>query len=801
MDTDVQQFAAMFENEVDLQRAIASTLRKMPGVSGVEITQGTHEHGKDIIFYRPGGLGEPKLYACVVKNEKITGTVDSNRGAKTVLSQAEQAFDEPYITGDGSPEKVEHVYIICPHECSQSTMDSIAGRLSKHPVTFVCGGKLIDLFQQHWPQFLMFNSSLLSSYVANLKRGLDEDSPLKYLSGRHPILAGAIESFSRVYVKQDFYKALRKHRLTLDVPNLKIVKDPISLEQSREMQHALKQLSAFVAASEIWNLDVELSKRQQIKSSLIDCADLIESLWSKGYEQDRREKSKEAAQVTTRREALVRIADPNTILRVQDETADIISRLLEELTVLVDRANRFVSAQLPSPDRILGSEEFLKYCIVVEVNQRISDIVSATGPESYIEFSDGVVGDVASAILISGPAGYGKSSYCKWNALADITQLAADKKARLPIYVPLHKLSRETSQNPIDTFFRAPELKELVTDAKYSNSIAGIRLYLDGLDEVPSSERQQELMGLAMTLCQEDRRISLVLTARDHVCGPWLNWMPRVRIKQFSVEQSNQLLANSLEDETMRSEFRRQLELAPTLLSLMQVPLLATLIIAVFRNLQRLPESKTRLYEMFVELMSGGWDLAKNVKRDVKFGSVMKIRLLSRLAGSLQLNQKRDCSQAEIQIAMRDVMSADIAAFPDLLQELIEDGLLVCSGNIYYFSHQSFQEYLAAKDLADPSGRRQTQVLKWFLEGNDWWREVVLFYISMQRPQDVEIWIRKEVEQLTPRSAHVGNRIKQEFHLLMENLQLTFSGYQPRSFEIRPQKRQLTDPSISNSSE
>ena len=796
MDTDVQQFAAMFKNEKDLQDAIASVLRKVPGVSGVEITQGTHEHGKDLVFYRSGGLGERTLYACVVKNEKITGTVESSRGAKTVLAQAEQAFDEPYITGSGTRERVEHVYIICPHESAQSTIDSIAERLRKQPATFVCGGKLIDLFQEHWPQFLMFNSSLLSSYVANLKRGLDEDSPLKYLSGRHTILAGAIKSFSKVYVKQDFNKVFKKHTVTLDIPDLKIVKTPISLEQSKKLEYALKRLAAFVDASEMWSSDLNLCERKRITSLLTDCASLIGTLWKKGYEEKRREESKVAAQVAVRREAIIQIADSSAVLKIDYDAMPIIGNLSEELNRLVDQANKFVNARPPSPDQILSSDGFLRYCVVVEVSQRISDMVMAAGPEIYVEFPDDVVRNFASAILISGPAGYGKSSYCQWNALADSNHLAADKKARLPVHVPLHKLSRGTSQSPVDTFFRSPELKELVSDVKYRNSIEGIRVYLDGLDEVPSPERQQELILLARRLCEEDKRITLVLTAREHVCGPWLNWMPRVRIQKFSPEQSDQLLANWLEDETLRLEFRKQLDLIPTLLSLMQVPLLATLIIAVFRNLQRLPETKIRLYEMFVELMSGGWDLAKNVKRDVKFGSIIKIRLLSRLAGSLQLNQKRDCSQTEIQFAMKDVMPTDVEAFPDLLQELIEDGLLVCSGNIYYFSHQSFQEYLAAKDLADPSGRRQTQVLRWYLEGNDWWREVVLFYISMQRPQDSETWIRKEAEQLVPRSPQVANRIQHEFHTLMEHLQLTFSGYQPKSFELRPRKVLGWEPSF-----
>ena len=70
-------------------------------------------------------------------------------------------------------------------------------------------------------------------------------------------------------------------------------------------------------------------------------------------------------------------------------------------------------------------------------------------------------------------------------------------------------------------------------------------------------------------------------------------------------------------------------------MGLMRVPLLGTLIIAVFRKMQSLPANKVKLYEIFVDLMCGGWDVAKNVRRDTKFGSNAKLSILTRLAGHL----------------------------------------------------------------------------------------------------------------------------------------------------------------------
>ena len=204
----------------------------------------------------------------------------------------------------------------------------------------------------------------------------------------------------------------------------------------------------------------------------------------------------------------------------------------------------------------------------------------------------------------------------------------------------------------------------------------------------------------------------------------------------------------------------------------------------MFRKLGRLPENKLRLYEMFVELLSGGWDLAKNVTRNVQFGPVVKLRVLIRLAGFLHLNERRDCSEGELKKAMQDVMPKDLERFGELKNELIEDGLLMNQGSSFYFSHLSFQEYLAAKDLSDPSGRRPTDVLRWFLTGREWWREVILFYISMQSPHDAEKWIKKTVDRLSPPSPETQNNVGLAFSFLMEMLMVAFPGYQPRSFHL-----------------
>jgi predicted NACHT family NTPase len=176
----------------------------------------------------------------------------------------------------------------------------------------------------------------------------------------------------------------------------------------------------------------------------------------------------------------------------------------------------------------------------------------------------------------------------------------------------------------------------------------------------------------------------------------------------------------------------------------MHVPLLATLIIAVFKKMHSLPENKLGLYEIFVDLMCGGWDIAKNVRRSTKFGSNAKLSILTRLAGHLHLNERREAEESDIRSVVNECFPAAYDDWRTVLGELLEDGLLVRLAGGLGFSHLSFQEYLAARDLTtDPTGERQKLVLRRFLRGEDWWREVLAFYLSMtQRPDEAAGWIK-----------------------------------------------------------
>jgi hypothetical protein len=92
---DPNAFASAFATEADLRGAVAGRLANS---KEVKITQGSQEYGRDIVFRTQGSLLESSLCGCVVKQSRISGAVDSNQGAITVLHQGKQCLTHLYLT-------------------------------------------------------------------------------------------------------------------------------------------------------------------------------------------------------------------------------------------------------------------------------------------------------------------------------------------------------------------------------------------------------------------------------------------------------------------------------------------------------------------------------------------------------------------------------------------------------------------------------------------------------------------------------------------------------------------------------
>jgi predicted NACHT family NTPase len=99
------------------------------------------------------------------------------------------------------------------------------------------------------------------------------------------------------------------------------------------------------------------------------------------------------------------------------------------------------------------------------------------------------------------------------------------------------------------------------------------------------------------------------------------------------------------------------------------------------------------------------------------------------------------------------------------------------------FSHLSFQEFLAAKDLADPTGRKQASALRRYMLGDDWWKEVLIFYAGLLNdPYAAHEWMGSVIRGI---ARSKGNSVDLELKVRTATLERTIRAAYP-DFKAQP---------------
>jgi hypothetical protein len=772
MENELTRFAKAFRTEADLIKSIATMFRRRTDITGVHILDGTHERGKDLVFYAIDPVGQRTLHACVVKNKKIAGSTGSAYSPMTVLEQAKQALQTSYHTPTGQEEYVSQVHIMCPHELPASSLYAIQGGLRGNG-TFCCGGQLLEMFKLYWPDFL-FDTGSLGIYITQLQSRIDKDDPVSVLFSDHSIFFGSA-GLKKTYVRQSFHVTLAHLAFLGEVPTLKDLQSRMTLDKANAVRKTLMELVAMLEIPHVRYRSPDTDEPLRIVHLLADRVDWIKTSWDKAYRDYERDSLSRTVTPQVRSKAQIQ-------LRFNDSDRDEFEQILSYCATAVSfiqrtliSANQFVGTVRTVSLEMLKSDGYLSYCRGQEMANLLPDTIRTTRQESY-PLSNMNIEDVGS-VVITGSAGYGKSSFCFHHAKADAIALIEKKSTLLPVYVKLHQLSAHKLGTYQEEFYVTSELSALADPENSAGKgrIERIRLYLDGMDEIPRIERQREITELALQAQVNDPRIEIVITARDYVHGPWLNSMPRIKLNELDDAQINELVAGLLDgNQEQIVRFHVELKKVPSLKSLMQIPLLATLIVSVFRKRTALPENRVKLYDIFLDLLCGGWDLIKNVSRPTEFGVPVKLAMLTRLAGLAHLNKKRTFTLHDIRIAIRDSNPSLEPSCQPMTAEIVQNGVLIRSGSTYAFKHLSFQEYLAALDLNEPSGKKQKKVLRWYLGGDEWWFQTLSFYVGMLRkPQQTEEWIADNAPNASNMTYSIAARISR----LIQAINDSYPGY------------------------
>ncbi|MGI8425221.1 MAG: NACHT domain-containing protein [Actinomycetota bacterium] len=166
-------------------------------------------------------------------------------------------------------------------------------------------------------------------------------------------------------------------------------------------------------------------------------------------------------------------------------------------------------------------------------------------------------------------------------------------------------------------------------------------------------------------------------------------------------------------------------------------PLMLTVIALVHRDRVMLPERRAELYAELVDVLLGKWDEARGVEDirildDRRFDTVDRRLVVQFLALMMHTNGQTEVKveylllwlMAAFENMTPDVRAAERAAerFLTVIQE--RTGLLVeAEQRVYRFSHLTFQDYLAAVEIAEREDYIQYTLSR---TADPFWREVIL---------------------------------------------------------------------------
>ncbi|MEM7537913.1 MAG: NACHT domain-containing protein [Chloroflexota bacterium] len=277
-------------------------------------------------------------------------------------------------------------------------------------------------------------------------------------------------------------------------------------------------------------------------------------------------------------------------------------------------------------------------------------------------------------------------------------------------------------------------------------------ILLDGLDEVAHEETRQAVVAWVENQVIAYPQNRFVVTSRPHGyrSNPIAGFM-LLEVQSFTNTQINRFVHNWYHaNEVMSSQkddpgvamiaredaedLLRRLRSAPTLTALAVNPLLLTMIATIHRYRSSLPGRRVELYAEVSEVFLGKRQAARGLED--RLTPMQKQRVLQPLAFHLMLNQMNAIGVEEATAVIADtlqlvagVTGAGVTgtgvqrAFLDYIED--RSGLLIeREQGEYSFVHHAFQEYLAARHIAETG---HVEVLTTRIH-DSWWYETCRLY-------------------------------------------------------------------------
>ncbi|ELS04076.1 putative NTPase (NACHT family) [Xenococcus sp. PCC 7305] len=430
---------------------------------------------------------------------------------------------------------------------------------------------------------------------------------------------------------------------------------------------------------------------------------------------------------------------------------------------------------------------------------------------------------INSRLVIIADPGYGKTTLTRYLTLsyADGSYKNEQAKNLIPILLLFRTIHPQIQNN------NTPTLPDLITQQililpRCQNLTPSSRwvedwlqsgqclVMLDGLDEVPQSQREKVSKWVNWQMQAYDA--TFILTSRPHGYDSSLfKAVQPVKIIDFDNDQISDFITkwyrnrigeqwdylyqrslrkpegerltleyveaqSTTEAEEAAADLNRQLFALSALVNLAKNPLLVTIIAATHEILESLPKERTSLYRKILNLLLESRPNRRETRLTMPEAKDNQAVLQSLASNSLEQGQLQFTSeQARPWIeAKLSEKSGDPTFTPKkFLQEIQNIAGILAGGTeeegLYQFTHKTFQEYLAAIEFQE---KQQENILIEQFYNPDW-QEVIVFYSNLTSAKAFLEFVldnfenspdKKYALELARRLVEEGGKIDEQIH-------------------------------------
>ncbi len=364
---------------------------------------------------------------------------------------------------------------------------------------------------------------------------------------------------------------------------------------------------------------------------------------------------------------------------------------------------------------------------------------------------DKVINQLEKFILLGKPGG-GKTTFLKYIALLNLTGSSKLSKVRLPLFISLKEYSETGARliEYISAFFESCDIKNMSNFLKFHLKEGNFVFLFDGLDEIEDA-KIDTIINDIREISRVYNKCQFVISCRIATYNYWFSTFTDVELANFSNAQIEKFIKNWFwKEPEVGDKCLMQLYSSPELKEIANSPILLTLLCIVFSELYNFPMNRSELYREAIEILLRKWDSTRRISRKQVYKELTYSRkesLISQVAFEtfskgdyfFSLNRMVDVVENFIKNILVEnelIKKSEVLGIINSVEAQHGIWIKRSKGNIYSFSHLTFQEYFTAKYLVEYNENKKINELINHHIFDPRWREVFLLISNMLRKAD-----------------------------------------------------------------